>query len=51
LGGIVFLGSTNINAQLVHESLAFTDKNLVKGFPKDIQYQMLWSKRHRMAGK
>jgi len=49
LGGIVFVGRTNINAELVHESLAFTDKDLVKGFSKDIQYQMLWSKRHRLG--
>jgi endonuclease YncB( thermonuclease family) len=51
LGGIVFVGATNINAQLVHEGLAFTDKELVKGFPKEIQYQMLWSSRHRIAAK
>jgi hypothetical protein len=49
LGGVVFLGKTNINALLVHESRAFTDKELVKGFTKEIQYQMLWSKRHRVT--
>ena len=49
LGGIVFLGTTNINAHLVRERLAFTDKELVKGFSKEIQYQMLWSKRHRVT--
>src|ERR1051325_8004663 len=49
LGGIVFLGSTNLNAYLVRERLAFTDKELVKGFSKEIQYQMLWSKRHRVT--
>src|SRR3954447_24252938 len=51
LGGVVFLGPTNINAHLVHERLAFTDKELVKGFSKDMQYQMLWSKRHRVTNK
>ena len=49
LGGVVFIGPTNINAQLVRERLAFTDKELVKGFSKEIQYQMLWSKRHRVT--
>jgi len=46
IGGIVFLNSTNINACLIQQHLAFTDKELVKGFSKEIQYQMLWSKRH-----
>jgi hypothetical protein len=49
LGGVVFVGATNINAQLVRERLAFTEKELVKGFSKEIQYQMLWSKRHRVT--
>ena len=49
VGGIVFLGSTNVNAYLVQQKLAFTDKELVRGFTKEIQYQMLWSKRHRIT--
>lgn len=49
LGGVVFVGATNINAQLVRERLAFTEKELVKGFSKEIEYQMLWSKRHRVT--
>jgi hypothetical protein len=46
LGGVLFLGPTNVNAWLVRQRLAFTDKKLVKGFNKEFQYQMLWSKRH-----
>jgi hypothetical protein len=51
LGGIAYLGVTNINACLVQRRLAFTDKDLVKTFPQDVQYQMLWSKRHRVDAK
>jgi hypothetical protein len=46
VGGVLFLGPTNINAYLIQQRLAFTDKELVKGFNKEFQYQMLWSKRH-----
>ena len=49
VGGIAFLGKTNLNAYLVQQRLAFTDKELVKGYTKQIQYQMLWSKRHSVT--
>jgi len=49
VGGIVFLGTTNVNSYLVRDRMAFTDKELVKGFSKEIQYQMLWSERHRVG--
>jgi hypothetical protein len=51
VGGIAFLGKTNVNAWLVQQGLAFTSPELVKGYSKDIQYQMLWSKRHAVANK
>jgi hypothetical protein len=51
VGGIAFLGKTNVNAWLVLQGLAFTDQELVKGYPKEIQYQMLWSKRHASANR
>ena len=49
VGGVLFLGTTNINAYLIQQRFAFTDKELVKGFNKEIQYQMLWSKRHAVT--
>jgi hypothetical protein len=49
VGGMVFLGKTNLNAYLVQQRFAFTDKDLVKGYTKEIQYQMLWSKRHAVT--
>lgn len=51
VGGIAFLGKTNLNAWLVQQGLAFTDKELVRGYTKEIQYQMLWSKRHAVTDK
>jgi hypothetical protein len=49
VGGIVYIDKTNVNAQLVRQRLAFTSKDLLKGFPKELQYQMLWSKRHAIT--
>jgi hypothetical protein len=49
VGGIALLGKTNVNAWLVQKGFAFTDQELVKGYPKEIQYQMLWSKRHAVS--
>ena len=49
IGGVLFLNGTNVNALLVHQRLAFTDKALVKGYTKEVQYQMLWSKRHAIT--
>jgi hypothetical protein len=47
VAGFAFIGATNINAELVRRRLAFTSKELLKDLPKEIQYQMLWSKSHR----
>ena len=49
LGGMLFLNGTNINAYLVQQRLAFTEKELVRGYIKETQYQMLWSKRHAIT--
>ena len=49
LGGVVFLGRTNVNALLIQQRHAFTERELVKGFNKEFQYQMLWSKRHAVT--
>ena len=47
LGGVVFLGPTNINANLVFHNLASASKESVQGLPKDSQYALLWSQRHK----
>ena len=49
IGGVLVIGGTNLNAYLVQQGLATTDKDLVKGFNKEFQYQMLWSKRRLLT--
>jgi hypothetical protein len=51
LGGIAFLGPTNVNAELVRMGVAMVDKVSVKGLPKESQYALLWASRHQFANK
>ena len=51
LGGVIFLGPTNVNATLVRMGVARADKETVKGLPTDSQYALLWASRHRVAAK
>lgn len=47
IGGVVFINGQNLNAELVRRGLANSSIDLIKGFPKETQYTMLWSLRHR----
>ena len=51
LGGVTFLGTTNVNAELVRLGVARADKGSVKGLPKESQYALLWASRHRVTEK
>jgi hypothetical protein len=51
LGGVVFLGPTNVNAELVRLGVARANKETAKGLPQDSQYALLWASRHRVASK
>jgi endonuclease YncB( thermonuclease family) len=48
LGGVAFVGGTNVNAELVRQRNASTSKALVKGLSKESQYSLLWANRHRV---
>jgi hypothetical protein len=47
LGGLVFLGPTNVNADLVLRRLATSNKETVKGLSRESQYALLWALRRR----
>jgi hypothetical protein len=51
LGGVAFLGSTNVNAQLVLQAKASANKESVRDLPSDSQYALLWAQRRRTAVK
>lgn len=51
LGGVAFLGSTNVNAELVRLGVARSRMETAKGLPGDSQYALIWASRHRMALK
>ena len=51
LGGIVYAGGTNINAEMVRLGHAKSSREMVKTFPKEAQYSMLWAIRNRVEEK
>jgi hypothetical protein len=51
LGGVVFLGPTNVNAELVRLGVARANKETAKGLPKESQYALIWAARHRADRK
>ena len=48
LGGVVYCQGTNVNANLVLLGLATTSKELIKSFPKEDQFSLLWAERRHL---